>query len=53
MQGGRGVLRARSAELRSKQTKQRKRKTSVDRQTICAPLLGLIGSCRQKWKPDL
>ena len=42
MQGWKGVLRARSAELQSKQTRQRKRKTSVDRQTLCAPLLDLI-----------
>ena len=42
MQGWKGVLRARSAELQSKQTRQKKRKMSVDRQTLCAPLLDLI-----------
>ena len=47
------MLRARSAELRSKQTKQSKRKMSVDRQTLCAPLLDLIRSYRQKWKPPM
>ena len=36
------MLCARSTELQNKQTKQRKTKTSVDRQTLCALLLDLI-----------